>query len=216
MMVNLRSPSVAESQHSPFQQFTGRTPDSTRDFPALFGDLVVYEAQAANANDKSNVLRSRTKFGMWLRPAFDDHASSLVLDFTTLRVTKQVNISVVVWVPEHNDKLLRLYAFAGTKSDPNRSKEVLFENDGVAVDLLKVQPERETDNEESFFGVSKLAYPMPTRHESEDSLPEGGVVQAVADVDNFLIQAVQEAEASAAVQVKIIEALPSVDVGVPR
>jgi hypothetical protein len=60
MMVNLRSPSVAESQHSPFQQFTGRTPDSTRDFPALFGDLVVYEAQAANANDKSG---SPLRFG---------------------------------------------------------------------------------------------------------------------------------------------------------
>jgi len=78
------------------------------------------------------------------------------------------------------------------------------------------KPERETDNEESFFGVSKLAYPMPTRHESEDSLPEGGVVQAVADVDNFLIQAVQEAEASAAVQVKIIEVRQHPHLAVPR
>jgi len=30
-MVNLRSPAVADSQHSPFQQFTGRTLDTMRD-----------------------------------------------------------------------------------------------------------------------------------------------------------------------------------------
>jgi len=90
IMVNLRSLSASDYKHSPFQQFTGRTPDSMRDFPALFGDLVVYEAQTVNANEKANVLRSRTKFGMWLRPAFDDHASSIYINNVIHYITQNL------------------------------------------------------------------------------------------------------------------------------
>jgi hypothetical protein len=178
MYISQRHARNSKSMKSPFQQFTGRTPVIDRDFKAVFGDLVAVE-NTSEEDRKSLVNRERVKEAVWLRPAFDDHGSAMVLILDSGQIVKRTLVKHIGW-EDNQQQLNKLWSWSGSPREDSELKQVQFTENGKVYDLRVMPPDPDAEVEwekdptvetQTVIGRTRGGFPIPTRQESGVDVP---------------------------------------------
>ena len=115
---------------------------------------------------------------VWLRPSFDDHASSWVLLIDSCVIVQRVVAKVIPWQGRQRE-LERLYRWAGAQRTDEETRKVMFEAAGKVYDLRVIAPDpgaevcwqEDGDEEAVLVGRPTGNFPMRTRLENGINVP---------------------------------------------